>query len=700
LSSFFLKGLERLVERYFRRIMESAGYLHHSQHAFQQGRSTDTALHEITSIIEKTFSDKEFLLATFLDIEGAFDNVTFDAINSNIAECGANPRICSWIKSMLEHRDISYSHNGILVTIRATRGTPQGGVLSPLLWLAVMNSLLKKLNSHGFKTIGYADDLCICCRGKHLSTLSDRTQFALKLVEEWCREVGLRVNPGKSETIIYTKNRILSGYRSPILFGREIERKEEVKYLGVILDSKLNWRKHIEYRIKKCIKVFWCCRSAIGKTWGLSPKCLLWLYTAIVKPMLAYGAFSWWRGSLTAVARRQLNHLQRVAGLSITGAMSTTPQIALDTLLGLPKLEDFIEVEARKTAYRIRNQIKYDPFVRKSHSDALQDLFLMDKILEAPSDRLTKPVYTFDRSFEVLKAETRNDFFSHHEWAEFTFYTDGSVNDRGSGCGFVDINSNSSNSIPLGKYASVKQTELVAISHCAREILENNVQGNIAIFTDSLAALTALSEFSVKSGIVLDCYNTLQTIARRNPLRVVWIKAHSNIRGNDLADSAAQTATLLPSWGPEPTLPIDYSMARRLTALWLTKRSCQNWQLTNTCANTKFFVRQPETKITQQILSLNKSDARTSIGLLTGHAKVNHHLKKLNLRDDPDCRLCGRASETTAHLMGSCSSLDQIRSEVLGVDKVAPGQTPNIYKLLEMFRRACGENPSLRTIFN
>ena len=101
--------------------------------------------------------------------------------------------------------------------------------------------------------------------------------------------------------------------------------------------------------------------------------------------------------------------------MSITGAMSTTPQLALDTLLGLPKLEDFIETEARKTAYRIRNLTKYDPFVGKSHSDALRDLFNMNRILEAPSDRLTKPVYTFDRSFEVRKAETLNDFFSHHE---------------------------------------------------------------------------------------------------------------------------------------------------------------------------------------------------------------------------------------------------------------------------------------------
>ncbi|KAH8262118.1 hypothetical protein KR026_010956 [Drosophila bipectinata] len=46
-----------------------------SQHAYRKGRSTETALHEITTFVKKTLSDKEYALIAFLDIEGAFNNI-------------------------------------------------------------------------------------------------------------------------------------------------------------------------------------------------------------------------------------------------------------------------------------------------------------------------------------------------------------------------------------------------------------------------------------------------------------------------------------------------------------------------------------------------------------------------------------------------------------------------------------------------
>lgn len=68
--------------------------------------------------------------------------------------------------------------------------------------------------------------------------------------------------------------------------------------------------------------------------------------------------------------------------------MSTTPQIALDTLLGLLKLGDCIVTEARKTAYRIRSKIKIDYLVRKFYADALTDLFHTNRILEVEKPNL------------------------------------------------------------------------------------------------------------------------------------------------------------------------------------------------------------------------------------------------------------------------------------------------------------------------
>jgi hypothetical protein len=62
------------------------------------------------------------------------------------------------------------------------------------------------------------------------------------------------------------------GFKKPILFETELQLKNQVKYLGVILDEILNWNSHIDHRMQKATISFWQCRRAIGKTCGLKAK--------------------------------------------------------------------------------------------------------------------------------------------------------------------------------------------------------------------------------------------------------------------------------------------------------------------------------------------------------------------------------------------------------------------------------------------
>lgn len=70
-----------------------------------------------------------------MDIAGAFDNLTFDAIERSLKEHNFNSDIIRWIVYMLKHRKIIYELNGTVMKVSATRGTPQGGVLSQTLWI-------------------------------------------------------------------------------------------------------------------------------------------------------------------------------------------------------------------------------------------------------------------------------------------------------------------------------------------------------------------------------------------------------------------------------------------------------------------------------------------------------------------------------------------------------------------------------------
>lgn len=282
LTSFLLKTMERLIERYIKDCISVDCPISSGQHAFQAGKSTETALHALITDIEYSLSHKEFAVCTFLDIEGAFDNVSFEAIDRALSFRNVSDPIRKWVSHLLKSRAITYQAYGSRTTVNPTRGSPQGGVLSPTFWILVMDELIAALEAEGFTVIGYADDLTVICRGKFLNTLCNSTQRALKIIERWCNDIGLSVNPSKTELVVFTRKRDFTGFKNPIIFGTALERSQSVKYLGLTIDSKLNWKEHINYRISKCIKVFWCCKRAIGRNWGLSPTNMLWLHKAVI----------------------------------------------------------------------------------------------------------------------------------------------------------------------------------------------------------------------------------------------------------------------------------------------------------------------------------------------------------------------------------------------------------------------------------
>jgi hypothetical protein len=78
-------------------------------------------------------------------------------------------------------------------------------------------------------------------------------QKALCIVQTWCWRVGLSVNGDKTSMVLFINNRKLVGFKKPILFGMELQLKNPVKYLGVILDQKLNWNSHIDHRMQSLL---------------------------------------------------------------------------------------------------------------------------------------------------------------------------------------------------------------------------------------------------------------------------------------------------------------------------------------------------------------------------------------------------------------------------------------------------------------
>ncbi|XP_041986403.1 uncharacterized protein LOC121738430 [Aricia agestis] len=85
LTSFMLKTMEKVVNLHIRDTYLTKKPLHERQHAYQKGKSTETALMDLVDRIDRAIEDKEIALCVFLDIEGAFDNTSTSFITNSLA---------------------------------------------------------------------------------------------------------------------------------------------------------------------------------------------------------------------------------------------------------------------------------------------------------------------------------------------------------------------------------------------------------------------------------------------------------------------------------------------------------------------------------------------------------------------------------------------------------------------------------------
>ena len=95
-----------------------------------------------------------------------------------------------------------------------------------------------------------------------------------------------------------------------------------MKYLGITLDSKLTFKAHLENKLRQAYNALWTCKNFVGRSWGMSPKMMHWMYNAIiVRPMLTYAPLIWFKEAAKKTYSLKLQRLQRLACLLITGSM-------------------------------------------------------------------------------------------------------------------------------------------------------------------------------------------------------------------------------------------------------------------------------------------------------------------------------------------------------------------------------------------
>ena len=690
LANFFLKGLERLVYWYLLEGPLKEFPLHDRQYAYKAGVSTEDALHALVERLEKAVFNRQIAISVFLDIEGAFSNALTRSMVRGLQDHGTNPSVVRWVAYMLSHRTAETQLLGENAVKQVVKGCPQGGVLSPLLWNLIMDSLLEVLQGTvAVMGQAFADDVTAVSSGPDPAVVGNRLQRALDALDRWSMRHGLRFCAGKTEVVMFTRRRV----GTPILRlgGQQLAFSKRVKYLGVVLDSQLSWLPHVRTTTRRAINSLAQCRRAVGSTWGLSPKTMHWLYTTAIRPILEYGCVIWCPGLQLLTAQRLLSKVQRAACLAATSAYPGTPTAALETFLNLPPLHEHLRGVATRVAHRmsVRGGWRgYRNFVgsQKSHIDVGNRLLQDEETLVFPTD-WCPAVPNFSSPFRVIIPD-RDDFNPETSELEVVeqpgklhCFTDGSKMESGTGAGIVIRGRDLSEerSIPLGTYPTVFQAELTAISELTVWLRNLGITDHdITIYSDSQSALEALAAKFIRSSTVKNCRDGLISLSQDNQVTVSWIPGHSGLAGNELADQQAREGSGSTFIGPQPALPLSLQIIRRKIREKVATRHKTHWKNLTTCRQSRMFCTEPSAARSRDILRLSRKESRWVIQIMSGHANLARHRHLCGKAVSPMCP-CGQEEETAFHHVAKCHRYNFARYQSFYRHQLEEDDLPRIH---------------------
>ena len=254
------------------------------QFGFREKHGTIEQVNRITNEIRSAFEDRQYCTAIFLDIAQAFDRVWHTGMNYKIRRY-LPQNVHAVLESYLQGRSFRVKHNSAVTSdFHINAGVQQGSVLGPLLYLIYTSDIP---TSNELVTSTFADDTAILSRHKSAILACNRLQSHLSLVEDWLSLWRIKVNEQKCRHVTFTLNRGTSPRIS--LNGVFVPQVDEVKYLGIHLDRRLTWRKHIEAKKKqinlKAASLHWL----IAHQSPLQLEYKVLLYNQVIKLVWTYG---------------------------------------------------------------------------------------------------------------------------------------------------------------------------------------------------------------------------------------------------------------------------------------------------------------------------------------------------------------------------------------------------------------------------
>lgn len=268
--------------------------LRNEQAGFRPNRSCTDHVSSTRIIIEQSAEFQSPLYMAFVDFENAFPSVNRNAIWSALEEFDIPIKIINMIQELYRNADTRVLHKGKQsANFNINIGARQGCVLSPLMFLAVLDIVMRKTNTDSpngiqwgltqrLNDLDYADDLVLLAH-KHADL-----QHKLNTLQHHGAAVGLKINIKKTKVM-----RMGTTTTTPVTVGNTpLEDVDEFVYLGCAVTKNGGTIADVSLRINKARQAFY----KLNKIWNsslMSRAHKLRLYNACVKSVLLYGCETW-----------------------------------------------------------------------------------------------------------------------------------------------------------------------------------------------------------------------------------------------------------------------------------------------------------------------------------------------------------------------------------------------------------------------
>ena len=251
--TFISKIMENIILDQLLEHMQAVDALPDEQSAYRRLYSTETVMCSVVNDLLSTLDDGKCAILILLDLSAAFDTVVHDMLLNDCHNIGIEDEALQYLKSYLEGRTYCVQiGQSFSETRNLERGVPQGSVLGPVLFCIYTIELSYLLKSHGVRFKLFADDTQFYLSLENVGDTKQKIERIMSDIGKWMNSKQLKLNEDKTECLIVGRPSEVRrmNIKKMSINGVEVDVKDEVKNLGVMMDSSLSFKKHISLTVK------------------------------------------------------------------------------------------------------------------------------------------------------------------------------------------------------------------------------------------------------------------------------------------------------------------------------------------------------------------------------------------------------------------------------------------------------------------